>query len=103
MRIHRFHGRSVHFANGLGLGFNWVHGNGDTTKTSAILAGYHPPWSLTWGWALYWERPQRPWRLPKVSRWAPAAGSGYGSLSIMLPLVGGLTLNWQPLMRRRGA
>ena len=102
MHINRFLGRSVQFRNGLSLGFHWVHGNGETSKTSAILASYSPPWSLTWGWALYWDRPQRPWRLPKVSRWAPAPGSGYGSLSLMLPLVGGLSLKWQPLMRRGG-
>lgn len=101
--IDRFLGRSVHFSNGFGLGFNWVHGNGETSKTSAILAGYHPPWSLTWGWALYWDRPQSLVLLPKVSRWTPSPGSGYGSLAITLPLIGGFSLRWQPLMRRRGA
>lgn len=103
MNINRFLGRSVEFKNGLSLGFNWVHGNGETTKTSAALASYSPPWSLTWGWALYWERPRSLVLLPKVSRWCPRPGSDYGSLHLTLPLIGGFTVRWQPLMRRRGA
>lgn len=102
MNINRFLGRSVEFKNGLSLGFNWVHGNGETSKTSAILAGYSPPWSLTWGWAVYWERPRSLSLLPKVSRWSPRTGSGYGSIHVTLPLIGGLTVKRQPLMRRRG-
>lgn len=99
--IYRFLGRSIHFSNGFSLGFHWVHGNGSTSKTSAVLAAYHPPSSITWGWCLDWNRPQRLAVWPKLSRWNPA--KGYGSLSLTLPLIGGFTVRWQPLMRRRGA
>lgn len=99
--INRFLGRSVELWNGLSFGFNWVHGNGETSKTSAILAGYSPPWSITWGWAVYWNRPSGLFVLPRISRWSPRPGSGYGSLTVALPLIGGFSVRWQPLMRRR--
>ena len=97
MYINRFFGYSLHFANGLSLGFNWSHGNGTTSKTSAILAGYHPPRSITWRWALDWNKPRKT-IIPFVRKWG--ALSGYGSLSVGFPLVGGITFRWQPEVRR---
>jgi hypothetical protein len=96
--INRFLGRSIEFKSGFSIGFNWVHGNGETSRTSAILAGYHPSWSLTWGWALYWDRPTAWLAMPAVSRWKPSPKSGYGSLTVTLPVGGSLQVKWQPLM-----
>jgi hypothetical protein len=101
MTINRFLGRSVQLRSGLSVGFNWVHGNGQSSKTSAVLASYHPPSSLTWGWALYWMRPRSVQVLPKVERWTPRPGSGYGSCTVTLPFIGGFSVSWQPLMRCR--
>ena len=52
MYINRFLGRSLHFKNGFHIGFNWMHGNGHSSKTAAVLAGYHHPNSITWRWSL---------------------------------------------------
>lgn len=100
MYVNRFLGRSLQFTNGYSVGFNWVHGNGETSKTSAILAGFHHPDSITWRWALYWEKPAlKTWR-PSVYRWKPRPTAEYGSAGIYLPLLGGLTLSWQAHMFR---
>lgn len=96
MYVNKFLGRSLQFANGFGIGFNWVHGNGRSSRTSALIAGYQPPRSLTWLWALYWERPTKLLCLPKLSTWAP--GNGHGGWSLILPIVGGLTFRRQPEM-----
>lgn len=97
-RIDRYYGRSIAFRNGLSLGFNWVHGNGTTSKTSAILAGYHPPRSITWRWAFYWVRTRRLFQLGFSARW-----SMYGYVGILLPLIGGFDFRWQPYMWRKNA
>jgi hypothetical protein len=94
--INRFHGRSIRFRNGFAIGFNWTHGNGSTTKTSAIIAGYHPPQSITWRWALYWNRPQKLFQFSASKR-----SRRYGYFGITLPLIGGFKLNWQPYMWRK--
>jgi hypothetical protein len=94
MRINRYFGRSVRFSNGFSIGFNWVHGNGQTSKTSAILAGYHPPRSITWRWALYWNKPAG----RKTS-----AGRVFKGVYVRLPLIGGIELRWQETMLRKHA
>lgn len=52
---------------GLFFGFQWVHGGGETTKSSALLASYHPPSSITWIWAFYWHRPRKVFSKPRFS------------------------------------
>ena len=89
MFINTFFGRSVEFSNGFKVGFNWVHGNGRTSKTSAVIAAYHPPSSITWLWALYWCKP---------SGWRPSAGKLFRGAYVRLPLVGALELRWQSAM-----
>jgi len=89
MYINTFFGRSVEFNNGFKIGFNWVHGNGRTSKTSACLAAYHPPSSITWLWALYWSKPEG---------WKPSAGKLWNGAYVRLPLVGALELRWQRAM-----
>ena len=92
MHVNKYFGRSIVFTNGLRIGFNWVHGNGRTSKTSATLAGYHPPRSITWLWALYWNKPFG--LVPKI-------GSFRDGVYIRLPIVGGLELRWQEEMKRK--
>lgn len=101
VHINRFLGWSVELASGLSIGFNWVHGNGQTSKTSAILAGYHHPDSITWRWALYWEKPAALRWLPRASVWRPQPDSAMGSRTLVLPLVGSLCLRWQAHMFRK--
>ncbi len=91
MEINSFFGRSVKFSNGFRIGFNWVHGNGRTSKTSAVLASYHPPNSITWVWALYWNKP---------NGWKPSTGKLFRGIYVRLPLFGGLEVRWQAPMKR---
>lgn len=97
MYVNRFFGYSLHFANGLSVGFNWVHGNGKTSKTSACLIGYHPPKSVTWRWAIYWEKPSNALAPPSFNKWCGPGGHGF--VSVQLPIIGGLTFRWQPRWR----
>jgi hypothetical protein len=92
MRVNTYFGRSLHFKNGLSVGFNWVHGNGESSKTSAIIAGYHPPRSITWLWALYWNKP---------AGLKPSGGKLYHGCYVRLPLVGALELRCQEPMWRK--
>lgn len=48
----------LQFPNGFDIGWSWVHCNYESSRTSAILASYHDPKSITWSWALYWQQPQ---------------------------------------------
>jgi hypothetical protein len=90
--IDKFLGRRIVFRNGLSLGFSWTHGNGCSSKTSAMIASFHPPRSITWLWAVYWIKP----------RWntTPHATRGHRSWSIGLPLLGSLMLITQAEMLR---
>lgn len=79
---------------GLSIHFCWVRdGDGYTTRRTACLAGYHPPHSPTWRWALYWRRPGSwlcwPWA-GLVSR-----GPLPSAIGVRLPCVGELTLERQ--------
>jgi hypothetical protein len=94
MYINTFFGRSVGFSNGFHIGFNWVHCNGITSKTSAVIAGYHPPSSITWLWALYWSKP---------AGWKPSAGKLFRGAYVRLPMLGALELRWQSSMPRKTA
>ena len=100
-RIYRYLGRSLSY-RGLSVGWNWVHGNGYTSKTSASIASYHHPDSITWRWALYYHLP-RGWkslfRWPRID-WRNSANYLY--CSVNLPFVGGLSLTTQAHMWKQG-
>lgn len=91
-----FHGWSYRLNNGISIGFNWVHGNGITTKRIACIASYHHPKSVTWRWALFWNKPKGV--IPKLS----FKNSRYGYFGLSIPIFGGLVVNWQPHMMRKG-
>lgn len=95
--INRFFGRSIQFSNGLTIGFNWMHGNGESSRTIATLASYHPPSSITWIWALRWSRPRRLFCLPTILRFGP----GRRGAGITLPLIGSIWLDRQDRMERK--
>lgn len=92
MHINTYFGRSLVFDNGFKVGFNWVHGNGRTSKTSAVIAGYHPQRSITWLWALYWNKP---------AGWMLSMGKLWDGVYVRLPLLGALELRWQAAMPRK--
>jgi len=80
--------------NGFYIGFTWVHdGDGRSSKTSACIASYHHPKSITWRWALYWER-RKPFGFFKWSF------REWGSIGFVFPVIGGLTLRWQETLWR---
>lgn len=95
--INRYFGRSIEFRNGLAIGFNWCWSQGTSSRTSATLAAYHPPSSITWVWALYWSKPRKLLFIPSVY----FRRGLYGRFAINLPLVGGLDFSWQPRMERK--
>lgn len=94
--INRFHGLSYVFTNGLSIGFNWIHGNGTTSKKSAVIAAYHHPESITWRWALDWIRPEKLFVMPRFRIWNKHTGSA----SVTLPIIGGFEFRWQQHMWR---
>ncbi len=85
------------FKNGLSIGFKWVHSNGESSKTSAVLASYHNPRSITWRWALYWGKPYKGTFKFFTKHLYP---SGYGSRTITLPFIGIFILSTQESMFR---
>lgn len=101
ININRYFGRSIRFSNGLTVGFNWMHGNGESSRTIATLASYHPPSSITWLWAIRWFRPKHWLSRPFISRWGARRGTGTGGLSIGLPFVGAFGIHWQTRMERK--
>lgn len=84
------------FRNGLFLGFCWVHCNGEYSHSSAVLASYHHPRSITWRWALYWHKAGKP--ILKIITWNRLPS--YGSYTVTLPFVGSLRLVTQEHMFR---
>ena len=83
-------GSMLHFKNGLQLGFRWHHGgDGRSSKTTALLATYHHPDSITWRWVLVWSKPSRKAWLPSVD---------YRQIS--MPILGTLTWETQDHMFR---
>lgn len=77
------------------FGFEWVHCNGESSRTSALVAARHPRASITWTFAVYVNRrsaQSKPWGW---SWWNPP--SGYGSACVATPL-GGVSIAWQPFM-----
>jgi hypothetical protein len=69
-----------------------VHSNGQRTN-SWMLVGYHPSWSITWLWALYWEPF---WRFYLSAWWKRG-----GRVSVGVPLFGRIDFCWQESMRRK--
>lgn len=83
---------------GFTLGFKWTeNGEGFTARTTAAIAGYHPRNSLTWRWALYWQRP-RGLRRPRFIRYDCGPKRDHGYWRLDLPLVGGLSFRWRSTM-----
>jgi len=84
---------------GFFMGFRWVNdGSGISSKSSAMLLAWHPSWSITWRWALYWRRSVRGapsalwrWKTPR---------NDHGTLGVAVRGIGGLEFRWQPTMRR---
>lgn len=99
MKVDKFLGRKLCFSNGLNVGFTWVHCNGETSKSSAVLAAYHPPRSITWLWAVYWNKPGVWFCLPRITGWG-SPDKTIGSKTVVLPIVGSLSLCWQQAMWR---
>lgn len=92
MVFNKFKGLSARFKNGLAVGFNWVHSNGESSKTSALLASYHPPGQAAWRWAIYWYKPKSLLQKPTITN---SKTNCYGRTSIHLPVVGGFSYAWQ--------
>lgn len=93
--INTFYGWSCRFSNGLCIGFNWVHGNGITGKRISRIASYHHPESVTWRWALFWNKPKGV--MPKMS----FKNGRYGYFVLSIPVFGGIAVSWQPHMIRK--
>lgn len=90
----------MRFKNGLFIGWKWTFGNSGTSTDSAVIASYHRPDSITWRWALYWQRWKfHSWKLFQL--WRSTNGNGYGWFSI--PFVGTFSLSAQPHMFRTTA
>jgi hypothetical protein len=84
-------GWEIYLKRGLKFGFKWVHGGGFSSRTSAVLASWHPPSSITWRCALYWYKPggSRPFSL----QWQWRSKRTYhGIYGFSLPLIGGFSL-----------
>ncbi|MCR4338624.1 MAG: hypothetical protein NUW01_01930 [Gemmatimonadaceae bacterium] len=79
------------------IGWTWTHCNGVSSHTSAIVLARHPRTSITWTFAAYVNRRAGQHRSWGFHWWSPP--SGYGSAQVATP-VGGLTIAWQPFMRR---
>lgn len=83
---------------GFDIGFTWTYdGTGFSSKRSAAIAGYHPRDSITWRWALYWQRPTLR-TLFKLSKNLHRLGSAHKSYNVTLPVVGGFSLALQETM-----
>lgn len=79
----------IKFRNGFSVGFAWIHCNGESSKTSALIAAYHPTKSITWLWALDWSKP---------SSWIPSAKKLGKSAYVSLPVLGCISFRWQSPM-----
>jgi len=79
---------------GLFVGRVHVFGNSTPPNPHAyVVASYHPPTSYSWGWALY------RYTSPEAKRWGASfrRSNGHGHADLSAPLIGGLSLRWQPL------
>lgn len=97
MIVDRFLGFTLRFSNGFSVGWSWVHGGGETTKTSAVIAAYHHPKSITWRWAIYYAPPKT---RPVNTFLAFGYAGNRGDRSIMLGPFGRFTFAWQAHMFR---
>ena len=74
---------------GFWIGFRWVtDGFGYSSYSTASLASFHHPRSITWRWALYWSRPPSRFTVSIQKR----------GIGISAPWAGGLWLSWQDHM-----
>ena len=93
-------GWKINFRNGFDFGFNWTYGGDSSSKTCACLAGYHNPRSITWRWALYWNKPLKGgvWRLPSIDWQRHCINREITSICLKLPFVGAFHLAIQENM-----
>ena len=78
---------------GFWAGFKWIHCNGETSKTSALIASYHHPKSITWRWSLSWSK-----KLSYDKKWLYYKNNNGVVFGFSLPIVGGLTILTQKHM-----
>ncbi len=91
----------VVFTWGPSLGVIWrglqffyrIHSNGYPTNQFG-LASYHPEWSITWLWALYWQPSRKFW----FHGWRK---NGHGVVNVAVPLLGRFDVHWQEAMPNR--
>lgn len=95
--INRTFGFSLCMPNGLSFGWNWTHGDGETTKTLAVIASYHHPMSITWRWAVYYSPP----KIIGVRSFLPSYARDANSIDIGLGPLGGVLIVWQRHMFRK--
>jgi len=102
MRVHKDRlSTQIYFSSGLSFGFSWVHCNGESSKSCAMLASYHPPNSITWRWAVYWLKPKAGRYKPRFRTYRKPGNYKLMSMYIYIPLFGGIELAIQPLMLRQ--
>lgn len=70
-----------------------MHSNGRPCHGSFLLAGWHPAWSITWIWALYWHASKRLTARLRRNR------NGGGEFALAVPFLGELSLRWQRALR----
>ncbi len=100
MRIVRSRfGTRIVFPLGFSIGFSWIHGNGESSYTSASIFSWHHPKSITWRLSICWNKPSLKYILIPNIHWRRTPNK-YNYYHLKLPLIGGLTLNTQPHMFR---
>lgn len=73
--------------------FRQMHSNGMKIPRY-VLASYHPKWSITWSWSITWA----PSWCFSFGSWI---GRQYGDIRFGVPVLGELSVHWQPTMRRK--
>lgn len=79
---------------GFFFGFKWQWHDGGSSKTSAVIASYHHPKSITWRWAMIWSK-SRVFRRPGGSTRFKVLFLGAA------PFLGALTIRWQDNLFRK--
>lgn len=103
VHINRFLGFGLCFPNGISFGWNWVHGNGETSKTSAVIAAYHHPKSITWRFVLTYSPPKLRYGLARNLTFSLPQNKLFGTGgcgSLCLGPIGGFFWQWQGHMFR---
>ena len=77
----------------LNVGFEWGFGPDGKSRNFGTLGWYHPAWSITWRWVIYWSRASR----FKFQFFKHNSG---GWLIVPLLWAGSLSYYWQETMPR---